>query len=40
MSIPAPRDFNPLNPDTLPMVQTRDRAKKSLEALVRQLKSQ
>jgi hypothetical protein len=39
MTIPAPRDFNPLNPDTLPMVQTRDRAKKSLEALVRQLKS-
>ena len=39
MDVPAPRDFNPLNPDTLPIAFTRQRSKQSYDALVAQLKA-
>ena len=32
-SIPSPRDYNPLNPDTQPMVRARDRAKQRMAQL-------
>ena len=39
MDVPAPRDFNPLNPDTLPIPFTRQRSKQSYDALVAQLRA-
>ena len=39
MDVPAPRDFNPLNPDTLPIPFTRLRSKQSYDALVAQLRA-